>query len=138
MRRCQRPEQALHRAAVAYLRLLENLGELVFFHPANGGVRSRTEAAIFKGLGVRAGVPDLVVLFPGARCAFIELKSDVRRLSAAQLGFKNHAEMFGFPYATCRDLNEVERFVRKLIASSVRVERYVRDTGTNGTVQRWP
>ena len=120
--RRQRPEQAIHRAAVQYLRLLENIGELTFFHVPNGGGRSRTEAGIFKGLGVRAGVPDLVLLFPDGRCAFIELKSEGGRLSAAQKAFKNQAEGFGFPYAECRDLNEVERFVRRLIANPVRRE----------------
>ena len=32
------------------------------FHPANGGWRSRVEAAILKGMGVRAGVPDIIAI----------------------------------------------------------------------------
>ena len=116
--RCpRRPEQALQRAVVDYLRLIENLGELTFFHVPNGGARSRVEAGIFKGLGTRAGVPDLVLLFPEGRAAFIELKAGGGCLSAEQLAFKNQAEEFGFAYAECHALDEVERFVRRLIAA---------------------
>ena len=115
-----RPEQATQRAVVEYLRILENLGELTFFHVPNGGRRSKAEASIFKGLGVRAGVPDLVVLFPEGRTAFIEIKSDKGRLSAAQKAFKNTAEVLGFPFAECRGVDEVERFIRGLIAAPIR------------------
>jgi hypothetical protein len=53
------------------------------FHPANGGWRSRIEAAILKGLGVRAGVPDVIVVKDGRTYA-LELKSPGGRLTAAQ------------------------------------------------------
>ena len=117
MAKRNRPEQAIHQAAVQYLRIMENLGELIFFHPASGGARSKAEAGIFKSLGVKPGVPDLVLLFPGGRCAFIEIKADKGRLSAAQKAFKNSAENLGFPFAECRAVDGVERFVRKLIAA---------------------
>ena len=116
MAKRNRPEQAIQRAVVEYLKLMENLGELTFFHVPNGGRRTRTEARIFKGLGVRAGVPDLVLMFPDGRTAFIEVKAATGRLSAKQKEFKNTAEYFGFPYAECRAVDEVERFVRGLIA----------------------
>jgi len=118
-----RPEQAIQRAAVQYLRIMENLGELTFFHVPNGGRRSRAEARIFKGLGVRAGVPDLVVLFPGGRCAFIEIKSNKGRLSTSQKAFKNTAESMAFPFLEARGVDEVERFVRGLIATPALVRR---------------
>ena len=115
--RRRRPEQALQRGVVQYLRLLENIGELSFFHVPLGGRRSKVEAAIFQGLGTRAGVADLVILLPNARTAFIELKVEGGRLSAAQKAFRNTVEAFGFAYAECHDLNAVERFVRGLIAN---------------------
>ena len=111
-----RPEQAIHQAAVSYLKLLENMGELTFFHPASGGWRSKAEAGIFKSLGVKPGVPDLVLLFPGGRTAFIEIKAPEGRLSPAQKAFRNTVEAFGFAYAECHDLNAVEKFIRGLIA----------------------
>ena len=66
---------------------------------------------------MRPGVPDLVLLFPGGRCACIEIKADKGRLSASQKAFKKSAENFGFPFAECRGVDEVERFVRGLIAN---------------------
>ena len=113
------PEQAIHQAAVSYLRLLENMGELMFLHPANGGFRSKAEAGIFKSLGVKAGAPDLIILLPGGRCAFIEIKAPGGYLSASQRAFRNTAENLGFPFAECRAVDEVERFVRGLIAAPV-------------------
>ena len=117
MAKRNRPEQKIHQATVSYLRLLENMGELTFFHPPLGGRRSKVEAAIFQGLGTRAGTPDLVILLPNARTAFIELKAEGGRLSAAQKAFRNTVEAFGFAYAECHDLNAVEKFIRKLIAN---------------------
>jgi hypothetical protein len=32
-----------------------------YFHCPNGGKRSKAEGGIFKALGVRAGMPDLIV-----------------------------------------------------------------------------
>ena len=120
--RRHQPEQAIQRAVVEYLRIMENLGEIFYFAVPNGGLRSKVEAGIFKSLGVRAGVPDIVLLFPGGRCAFIEIKAPQGRLSQAQKAFRNTAEEMGFPFAECRGVDEVERFVRGLIAAPPRPE----------------
>ena len=112
-----RPEQQIQRAVVQYLGIMENLGELTFFHVPNGGRRTKAEGSIFKSLGVRPGVPDLVLLFPGGKCAFVEIKADKGRLSAAQKAFRNTAEAMGFPFLEARGVDEVERFVRGLIAN---------------------
>ena len=45
------------------------------FHVPNGGWRSRIEAAILKGLGVRAGVPDVIAIHRG-RVYGLELKAE--------------------------------------------------------------
>src|SRR5262249_30956413 len=45
------------------------------FHPANGGYRKPVEAAILKGLGVVAGVPDVIAVHNG-RCFALELKAE--------------------------------------------------------------
>src|SRR5215467_15686375 len=44
------------------------------FHPANGGYRKPVEAAILKGLGVVAGVPDLIAIHNG-RVFAMEIKA---------------------------------------------------------------
>jgi len=58
-----RPEEALHRAALAHLRATLPPPWIVW-HTPNGGGRSKAEAGILKALGVLAGMPDLFVMGP--------------------------------------------------------------------------
>ncbi|SRR6266487_3686480 len=66
-----RPKQALQRAVFQHFDLRARPGVFAF-HPANGGWRSRVEAAILKSLGVRAGVPDAGLKAPGGRLTAIQ------------------------------------------------------------------
>jgi hypothetical protein len=50
------PEQQIQRAVFEHL-AIRGAPKMFAFDPANGGWRSPIEAAILKGLGVRAGVP---------------------------------------------------------------------------------
>jgi hypothetical protein len=81
-RRRNRPEQALQKALFAHIDARSARGAFVF-HPANGGLRSKIEARILKGLGVRAGVPDVIAIKSG-HAVCLELKSERGRLSKAQ------------------------------------------------------
>jgi hypothetical protein len=81
--RRQRPEQQVHRAVVAHLRARGVTG-LVAIHVPNGGLRSRVEAKILQGLGVTAGVPDLLLWHAGKSYA-LELKAEGGRASDAQV-----------------------------------------------------
>lgn len=82
MRR-QRPEQAMQRAVFQHLKM--RAAPMVFaFHVPNGGYRKPKEAAIMKGLGVVAGVPDVMVIYRGSIYA-LELKAEGRRPTAKQL-----------------------------------------------------
>ena len=105
----KRPEEALHRACVAYLRASLPKPWLCF-HVPNGGGRSKAEAGILKAMGVLAGMPDLFVMGPrwmpgevvstgdvrpdrfppallenGPRVIAIEFKAPPRRLSSGRL-----------------------------------------------------
>lgn len=53
-------EQVIQRAVCQHLRQRSANG-VVWWHTPNGGRRSPIEAAIFKGLGVCAGVSDLIL-----------------------------------------------------------------------------
>jgi hypothetical protein len=68
-----RPEQQIQRAVFKHL-ALRGAPAMFAFHPANGGWRSRVEAAILKGMGVKAGVPDIIAIKNG-RCYALELKA---------------------------------------------------------------
>ena len=47
--------------------------KIFHFHVPNGGNRSQREANKFKAIGVKAGIPDLIILNDG-NAIFIELK----------------------------------------------------------------
>jgi hypothetical protein len=77
-----RPEQQIQRAIVQHYRLRAAPGVFMFAVP-NGGYRRRVEAAIMKGTGTVAGVPDTVWIKAG-RAYFLEIKAPGGRLSEAQ------------------------------------------------------
>jgi hypothetical protein len=79
----QRPEAAIQRAVFQHLRARAAPGVFAF-HPANGGYRKPIEAAILKGLGVVAGVPDVIVIYQGL-CFALELKAEGGRPTDKQL-----------------------------------------------------
>jgi hypothetical protein len=81
--RRQRPEAAIQRAVFQHLRARGAPG-IFAFHVPNGGYRRPTEAAILKGLGVVAGVPDVFAVHNG-RCFALELKAEGGRVSDKQL-----------------------------------------------------
>ena len=77
-----RPEQEIQRAVFQHLTIRAAPGTYAF-HPANGGWRSRVEGAILTGMGVRAGVPDIIAV-KGGRCCALELKAAGGRLTSVQ------------------------------------------------------
>jgi hypothetical protein len=80
-RRAQ-PEQQIQKALFTHIRARAQPGVFAF-HVPNGGYRRKTEAAIMKGLGVVAGVPDVICIYRG-RVYALELKSERGRLSPKQ------------------------------------------------------
>jgi len=85
MTRRRNPEQAIHCTVVEHLRIRGVKG-LVFFHVPNGGYRNKPEAALFKAMGVRAGVSDLILVHGGKFFA-LELKAQGGRATEEQLAF---------------------------------------------------
>ena len=98
-------EDQLHRAVVEMLPYA--FPKLLFWHTPNGGSRHKTEAARFRGLGVRAGVPDLVFILGDGRVAFIEIKRPRGYLTPPQLAFIAELRRRDVPVAVCRTVDEV-------------------------------
>ena len=76
-------EQQIQRGTFQHLRARPVPGAF-FWHPFSGGFRRPKEAAIFKGLGAIAGLPDVMVLHQGQLYA-PELKREGDQPSEAQL-----------------------------------------------------
>ena len=86
--RRKNPEEQLQQSIVAWARLrARTCPDLdVLYHPANGGLRSKSEAGRFKAGGVLPGVSDLhLPAKVGSPGIWIELKSPTGKLSPAQL-----------------------------------------------------
>ena len=76
-------EQDIQRAVFQHI-AQRGVPNLFAFHPANGGFRRPMEARILKGQGVRAGVPDVILIHAG-RTYGLEIKAEGGRPTQAQL-----------------------------------------------------
>ena len=88
-----RPEDAIQKAVFQHIRLRGVRG-LVAWHTPNGGKRNPIEGAIFKSLGVRAGVADVLAFYDKQFFA-MELKSEGQRPTESQLEFLADLEKQG-------------------------------------------
>lgn len=100
-----RPEDNLHFAVAEYLALAvpAHVGFWTTF-PAGGGGEERGRK--LKRMGLKAGVPDLMLIRAG-RAYFIELKADKGRLSPEQRAIRNDLITHGAPAAVCRSVDDV-------------------------------
>lgn len=110
--------EADHQAALfEWAQVQVNLGrypELArLLHIPNGEKRDKVTAARLKAMGVRAGVPD--VLLPVARgkyhCLWVELKSDGGRASADQMAWHAWLIRHGQKVHICYDWEEAARLI---------------------------
>ena len=100
-----RPEQQLQRSVLAHLGR-RGVPGLWWCHVPNGGYRGAIEAAIFKSLGVIAGVPDLLLIFSGKTYG-LELKAAKGgRLSPAQIRTQEQMRQAGAIVATVTGIDE--------------------------------
>lgn len=106
------PEDQLHIAVATFLRLALDADDGMWFHPPNGGARSKREGGRFKQMGVLPGIPDLVFLLPDGRTGFIELKAPAGRFQASQRIIHADLQRLGHRVAVCRSVEEVETTLR--------------------------
>jgi hypothetical protein len=90
------PERLIQRAVFTHLRCRPAAG-VVAWHTPNGGYRLRSEAAILKGSGVLAGLPDIIALKAGKMYA-LELKRQGGKVSPEQ---QDTMDMLTAAGATC-------------------------------------
>lgn len=102
-----RPEQQIHKAVIQHLDQRGVRG-LWFTHIPNGGFRRPIEAAIFKGLGLKPGAPDLLIVHDG-RAYFLELKATDGKLTMPQVNCHSALRAAGAAVATAYGLDEALR-----------------------------
>lgn len=79
-----------------------------WYHPPNGGWRKKSTAGRLKAMGVKAGIPDCVILRPNGSPIYIELKSFGGVLSPAQKDFRDWCNATRQTYIVARSVGEVE------------------------------
>ena len=88
--------------------------DALWFHCPNGGARNKVVAAKLKWAGVKAGVPDILIVWR-QRLIGIELKAKTGTLSEAQKAMHQRLTLAGavvLPIA--RSVDEVEAFLETL------------------------
>lgn len=100
-------EDSLQIACVQWFDLQYRWLSWALFHVPNGGSRNRIEAAKFKAMGVRAGVPDLILLHRSGAYAYLalELKAGKNTQTANQKLYQSKMEADGGKYAVIRSLD---------------------------------
>lgn len=104
------PELALHKAVAQFLDAALP-PDATWLHVPNGGKRSKAEAGKLKAMGVRAGWPDITILY-GGRLFCVELKADGGRLSPKQRGCLNRIDAAGGAWCIARSVSDIQEFLR--------------------------
>lgn len=97
-------EAQIQRAVFQHLRQRPALGVFAW-HTPNGGYRRKHEGAILNGLGVVAGVPDVVAVKDG-HCFGLELKAEGGTVSPKQVQALQAMQSAGATVACVYGLNQ--------------------------------
>ena len=110
-------EDALQTACVTWFDLQYPSIAYLLHHSPNGGKRDAREAARFKRMGVRAGFPDLILLYPasGYNYLAIELKTKTGRQSPLQKQYEQLINAYGGKYVVCRSVDDFQREVKSFL-----------------------
>jgi hypothetical protein len=98
-----RPEDQIQRAIFLHFKARKTPGTFAF-HVPNGGKRNPIEAAILKGFGVVAGVPDIIAI-RGGHTFGLELKAEGGRPSEKQTATLAEMERAGATVALATGLD---------------------------------
>lgn len=66
-----------------------------------------------------AGVPDRIVLLPGGRIAFVELKAPGRKPTALQQAQQKRIVELGFPVVVIDSFQSVDNLIRRMAAGGM-------------------
>lgn len=101
-------EDTLQKSCVAWFDLQYQHLSWSLFHVPNGGKRNSVEAAKFKAMGVRPGVPDLMLVIPrgGYHYLALELKVGKNKQTENQKWYQSKMTENGGKYVVIRSLDD--------------------------------
>lgn len=108
------PETSLQISIIQWLDLA--CPDVLSFHCPNGGARTVTEGAIFKQMGVRAGMPDIMMIWKGGQYTeygAIELKAGKGKTSSSQDSMLSKMSGLGVKCAVCYSREDVIKYVKE-------------------------
>ena len=105
------PEACLQKAVVQYL-LVASAPGTIYFSVPNEGKRSAVLGKHLKEMGLLPGVADLVVIRPGHRADFLELKSRGERQSDDQIAFQDLCRRNGSRYEVADNIDDALRILQ--------------------------
>jgi hypothetical protein len=113
----KRPEQELQKQIA---RVLDTVlkPEVVWFHVPNGGKRSAVEGAIFKAMGVKPGIPDIIITWlgpDGPLVLAIELKAGKGKPSDNQVIMMDRLSQCGWIVREARSVVDVLELARQFM-----------------------
>ena len=91
-------ESVLQQQLVIYLQEKQQYYQFRFFHCPNEGKRKVWYLKKLKNMGMKSGVPDLILEFPRSKFVYCEIKMPKGRLSASQKLWKVQSEILGTPF----------------------------------------
>lgn len=104
-------EAPIQAAIVQWIRTVAP--DLIVFHPANGGLRTKREASKLKWLGVLAGVADIVIIEEPGLLYFLEVKAPEGVMSSDQKDFRAKCRKLRVPYEVVHSINEAADALRR-------------------------
>jgi len=120
-------EEAIHKAIVDWAdrQAAAEPALAMLFHPPNGGSRHGAEAQKLKEMGVRQGVPDLLlpVRRQGACGLALELKSPSGRLRPTQAWWLARLQAEGWAVAVAWTFSEARHVLEEYLAGTMPDQR---------------
>jgi hypothetical protein len=104
--RTVRPKEIVLHMAVAKILRDHCLPEWQWFHVPSGELRDIRTASKLKQMGVKPGIPDILLIPPTGRIHCLELKRQGEMLSDAQEDFQCHAIKHGWPHSVADSFDQ--------------------------------
>jgi hypothetical protein len=102
-------ESLIQSAIEQYLRVMENMGRLVYVKQ-NSGATKIGDRFIRYG---KAGAPDFMVYLSSGACIHLEVKNKKGKQNPNQLEYQAKVEKLGHNYCLVRSVDEVENLIKQ-------------------------